>query len=71
MGCGCRKKLPTTRPARWAEYTDKSYRNASDETLISRNPRLALEPGDTVVLTSGMINHSVRGWIRNGVLVES
>lgn len=72
MGCGCgggKKSLPTVAPERWASLVDKTYRNDSEEILESRNPRLEIKPGNTITLNSETINHSIRAWIRTGVLV--
>ncbi len=69
MGCRrCGKKLPTV--VRWPEFAGKSFRNESDETLVLIN-QLPIHPGDTVVLPAALINHSVRGWIQSGALVEA
>ena len=67
MGCGCGKsKLPKTYI--WAALVDKTYKNVSNETLSSRNPRFTLEPGETVILEQETISHAVRSWIRIGAL---
>ena len=70
MGCGCGKKsaLPTAQPQRWAALVDQTYRNATTESLSSRNPRFDLAPGDSITLTPETISHIVRGWIRTGAL---
>jgi hypothetical protein len=51
-------------------WTPVIYKNVSEETLRSRNPRLDMKPGDTVELNPDWINHSIRGWLRTGQLVE-
>ena len=70
MGCGCGKKskLPTAQPERWASLVNRSYKNTTEETLSSRNPRFSLASGDSIVLTADTISHIVRGWIRSGAL---
>ena len=47
---------------------DQTYRNATTESLSSRNPRFDLAPGDSITLTPETISHIVRGWIRTGAL---
>jgi hypothetical protein len=70
MGCGCGKgKLPATaKPERWAALVNKTYQNSTEEALVSRIPRLALAPRDTIELTQEMMTYSIRMWIRNGDL---
>jgi len=47
---------------------NRTYKNATSETLASRNPRFSLGPGDSILLTPETISHIVRGWIRSGAL---
>jgi hypothetical protein len=47
---------------------DKTYVNATDGILSSRNPRLALKPGETLLVTPEMMSYSIRMWVRNGSL---
>ena len=47
---------------------NRSYKNTTEETLSSRNPRFSLASGDSIVLTADTISHIVRGWIRSGAL---
>ena len=47
---------------------NRTYKNATSETLASRNPRFSLGPGDSILLTPETISHIVRGWIRIGAL---
>lgn len=46
------------------------FRNETDETLRSRNPRFEVKPGESVLLDVATINHSARNWIRRGELVD-
>lgn len=48
---------------------DKTYKNSTDGVLASRNPRLNLQPGDTLMVTPEMMSYSIRMWIRNGSLL--
>jgi hypothetical protein len=44
------------------------YKNVSEQILRSRNPRLDMKPGDTVELNPDWINHSIRTWLRMGMI---
>lgn len=48
---------------------DKTYVNSTEGVLASRNPRLELAPGDTLLITPDMMSYSIRMWIRNGSLL--
>lgn len=48
---------------------DKTYVNSTEGVLASRNPRLALKPGDSLLITPEMMSYSIRMWIRNGSLL--
>lgn len=44
------------------------YKNATEETLVARIPRLSLAPGEVIELNQGEISYTVRMWIRSGAL---
>lgn len=74
MGCGCGNKgLPRVRNARTQERVApvaemRTYTNASESKLYSRNPRFSVLPGEKVELDEEAISHQVRQWIRSGTL---
>jgi len=71
MGCGCGGKgLPKPAPQRWSSIVNKTYRNTTEETLRSRNPRFEVASGETIDVSQEMINYTVRMWIRTGALVS-
>lgn len=77
MGCNCGKKLPKA-PRQAKPYAPPPpeettiYRNDSAEAVVSRNPRLNIQPGETIELTS-VERHSyvVKMAIRSGELVPA
>lgn len=80
MGCNCGKKLPkAARPPRTAApavspeiVPSGPYRNATDSTFSSRNPRLTIQPDEIVELTSvERAAYTVKMAVRNGELVPA
>lgn len=79
MGCNCGKGLPKARaPRRTVAYAPPApeavtrYRNDAVLAVTSRNPRLSIEPGETVELSNVEINcYVVKMAIRNGELVPA
>lgn len=78
MGCNCGKnKLPKA-PRQAKPYAAPppapvtTYKNASSDVVSARNPRLSIQPGETVDLNSVEINsYVVKMAIRNGELVPA
>lgn len=71
MGCGCRQRALPRTAAATAPIIPRTYRNTTDAKLVARNPRISIEPRETINVTVGMISHTVRNWIRTGALIEA